>query len=70
VRLSFGARQRALPEKRYGVILADPPWRFEVSRARAIETWPAHAKLFARKRDHNRAEAALLGLYALKAVGE
>jgi crossover junction endodeoxyribonuclease RuvC len=42
----------------------------EVSRARAIETWPAHAKLFARKRDHNRAEAALLGLYALKAVGE
>jgi N6-adenosine-specific RNA methylase IME4 len=25
----LGARQRALPEKRYGVILADPPWRFE-----------------------------------------
>jgi hypothetical protein len=23
----LGARQRALPEKRYGVILADPPWR-------------------------------------------
>jgi hypothetical protein len=22
-------KQRALPEKRYGVILADPPWRFE-----------------------------------------
>jgi N6-adenosine-specific RNA methylase IME4 len=25
----LGARQRALPNKRYGVILADPPWRFE-----------------------------------------
>jgi hypothetical protein len=25
----LGARQRALPEKRYGTILADPPWRFE-----------------------------------------
>ena len=25
----LGARQRALPEKRYGVIYADPPWRFE-----------------------------------------
>jgi crossover junction endodeoxyribonuclease RuvC len=38
----------------------------EASRARAIETWPTHAGLFARKRDHNRAEAALLGLYALE----
>ncbi len=25
----LGARQRALPDRRYGVILADPPWRFE-----------------------------------------
>jgi N6-adenosine-specific RNA methylase IME4 len=25
----LGARQRALPNKRYGVIYADPPWRFE-----------------------------------------
>jgi N6-adenosine-specific RNA methylase IME4 len=25
----LGERQRALPEKRNGVILADPPWRFE-----------------------------------------
>ena len=41
----------------------------ETSRARAIETWPAHADLFARKRDHNRAEAALLGLYGLKNGG-
>jgi hypothetical protein len=39
----------------------------ETSRARAIETWPCHRELFARKRDHNRAEAALLGLYGLKA---
>lgn len=38
----------------------------EASRARAIETWPQHAELFARKRDHNRAEAALLALYGAK----
>jgi crossover junction endodeoxyribonuclease RuvC len=38
----------------------------ETSRARAIETWPDHADLFARKKDHNRAEAALLGLYGLR----
>jgi hypothetical protein len=38
----------------------------ETSRAKAIETWPTQAGLFARKRDHNRAEAALLGLYGLK----
>jgi N6-adenosine-specific RNA methylase IME4 len=25
----LGARQRALPERPYGVIYADPPWRFE-----------------------------------------
>ena len=25
----LGARQRALPDKRYGVIYADPPWRFK-----------------------------------------
>jgi N6-adenosine-specific RNA methylase IME4 len=25
----LGATQRALPDKRYGVIYADPPWRFE-----------------------------------------
>ena len=35
----------------------------ETSRARAIETWPDRADLFARKKDHHRAEAALLGLY-------
>lgn len=26
----LGARQRALPDAKYGVILADPPWSFEV----------------------------------------
>ena len=25
----LGERQRALPDRRYGVIYADPPWRFE-----------------------------------------
>jgi crossover junction endodeoxyribonuclease RuvC len=38
----------------------------EASRGRAIETWPAHADLFSRKKDHNRGEAALIGLYALQ----
>jgi hypothetical protein len=39
----------------------------EASRARAIDTWPMSADLFSRKRNHNRAEAALLGLYSLEA---
>ena len=42
----------------------------EASRARAIETWPTHAGTFARKKDHNRAESALLGLYGLKEGGQ
>ena len=34
----LGARQRALPDKRYGVIYADPPWRFEpYSRATGMD---------------------------------
>ena len=37
----------------------------ERSRGRAIETWPQQAGLFARKKDHNRAEAALLALWAI-----
>lgn len=28
--IALGAKQRALPDKRFGVILADPEWRFEV----------------------------------------
>lgn len=35
----------------------------EQCRARAIETWPG-AKCFSRKKDHGRAEAALIALYA------
>jgi crossover junction endodeoxyribonuclease RuvC len=42
----------------------------ETSRARAIETWPHHAGLFARKKDHNRAEAALLALWGLRHGGD
>jgi len=41
----------------------------ETSRARAIETWPHHAGLFSRKRDHNRAEAALLALWGARHGG-
>lgn len=34
----LGELQRALPTKRYGVILADPPWRFEpYSRATGMD---------------------------------
>jgi crossover junction endodeoxyribonuclease RuvC len=35
----------------------------EQSRARALETFPVCAHHFARKKDHGRAEAALIALY-------
>lgn len=35
----------------------------ETSRARALQMFPATSEHFARKRDHGRAEAALLALY-------
>ncbi|WP_194303952.1 hypothetical protein [Chthonobacter albigriseus] len=38
----------------------------EVGRQRAIETWPAHATTFARKKDHGRAEAALMALWGIR----
>ena len=38
----------------------------EPARIRALEEWPRLATLFARKKDHNRAEALLLALYALR----
>ncbi len=37
----------------------------ERSRLRAIETWPGQARLFARKRDHGRAEAALIARWGI-----
>lgn len=38
----------------------------EVSRQRAIQTWPSAAQLhFSRKKDHGRAEAALIALWRL-----
>lgn len=40
----------------------------ERSRQRALELWPAQANLFARKKDADRAEAALLGLYMLRVM--
>ncbi len=39
----------------------------DIARSRAIARWPAHAELFARKRDIDRAEAALIGLAGLNA---
>lgn len=38
-------------------------------RALAIQTWPDQAHRFARKLDHNRAEAALIGLWFLQFSG-
>lgn len=36
----------------------------EKSRAYCINRWPERAELFSKKKDHNRAEAALMALYA------
>lgn len=35
----------------------------ELSRARALQFWPARSDLFGRKKDHGRAEASLLARY-------
>lgn len=35
----------------------------EMARKRAIERWPGHAELFKRKKDADRAEAALIALW-------
>ena len=42
----------------------------DLARARAIERWPGHADLFARKLDHDRAEAALIGWAGLQREGQ
>ena len=39
----------------------------EAARQRAIEIWPESASLFSRKRDHGRAEAALIARWGLSA---
>lgn len=55
------------------VMIAPPVWKRahdipagkehkDVARARAIARWPAHAALFARKADVDRAEAALIAV--------
>jgi crossover junction endodeoxyribonuclease RuvC len=41
----------------------------EESRALALRQWPARAELFARKKDHGRAEAALLALWGARNGG-
>lgn len=38
----------------------------EHSRQRAIETWPSSSSLFARKKDHGRAEAALIASWGIR----
>ncbi len=59
------------------VFLTPPTWKRlanippgaenkDQARARAIARWPAHAELFARKKDVDRAEAALIGWAGLQ----
>jgi len=38
----------------------------DASRSDAIRRWPAHAALFARKKDDGRAESALIGIAGLR----
>ncbi len=40
----------------------------EKARALALRLWPARADLFGRKKDHGRAEAALLARYAAERI--
>jgi hypothetical protein len=40
----------------------------EQCRGRALQYWPERAELFARKRDHHRAEAALLARFAAERI--
>ena len=40
----------------------------ELSRARALELWPARAKLFSKKKHHNCAAAAILARYGADVV--
>jgi crossover junction endodeoxyribonuclease RuvC len=40
----------------------------EAARARALQLWPARAELFARKKDHGRAEAALIARFAAETI--
>jgi crossover junction endodeoxyribonuclease RuvC len=59
------------------VFLTPPSWKRladipsgsenkDLARTRAIARWPAHAELFRRKADVDRAEAALIGVAGLK----
>jgi crossover junction endodeoxyribonuclease RuvC len=41
----------------------------EKARAMALRLWPSRADLFSRKRDHGRAEAALLARYYAERIG-
>lgn len=40
----------------------------ERSRAAALRQWPDRSDLFSRKKDHDRAEAALMALWAIQAT--
>ena len=68
----FGATEQCLVCKDIPVLLVQPrKWKGffglssdkEASRLMAIQKFPAHKLLFARKKDDGRAESALLALY-------
>ena len=42
----------------------------EASRALALRLWPSHAEVFRRKKDENRAEAALIARYGFERMTE
>lgn len=51
-------------KKHYGLKGGDK----EAARRMAMQRWPAHQTLFARVKDHNRAEAALIAAYGKKVL--
>ena len=49
---------------------SDPALGKDQARARATELYPTHAGTFIRKKDHNRADAALIGRYLVYKLGQ
>lgn len=65
---TLGVPFRTITPATWKRVASIPPGREmkDLARSRAIERWPQHADLFARKLDHDRAEAALIGWVGLQ----
>jgi crossover junction endodeoxyribonuclease RuvC len=70
--VAYGVAQGVIASARIPVYFVSPgKWKRhfglsadkEEARKRALHRWPGRAELFSRKKDHGRAEAALLALY-------